>query len=201
MKISTTLFKLSFLAFIFIFASCEKENLSENVTTADASAKASEMANPSPASQQGDATIAEIVIASASEEENPQFTKLLAALVATDLAGVFAGEDNYTVFAPTDEAFDAVLGSDFDYENIDEDTKAILTDVLLYHVTDGRRFSNSVVPKRNSREIETLLGSSFYVYPDLTIDAIGSEANIVTANIAASNGVIHVIDTVLLPTE
>ncbi|MDX1629375.1 MAG: fasciclin domain-containing protein [Fulvivirga sp.] len=77
----------------------------------------------------------------------------------------------------------------------------LVLDVLFYHVTEGRRGSNSVVPKKNSRTIETLLGATFEVNNDGSIDAVGNTANIVVADVSASNGIIHVIDAVILPIE
>jgi len=72
-------------------------------------------------------------------------------------------------------------------------------DVLLYHVVEGRRAANSVVPKKNNKNISTLLGVDFTVSPQAQITAVGNTANIVAADISASNGIIHVIDTVILP--
>ncbi|MGC9353402.1 MAG: fasciclin domain-containing protein [Mariniphaga sp.] len=154
-------------------------------------------------------TIAEIVVAS-TEAEPAEFTLLLAALEYAGLTGVFAGGEQYTVFAPTDEAFvnlvtflgvqdapnpfvaiDAALG---------ENT---VKNVLLYHVTEGRRAANSVVPPVKDRTITTLLeGATFAVSKDGVIfDTFGQEATILKANISASNGIIHVINTVILPLE
>jgi len=77
----------------------------------------------------------------------------------------------------------------------------LVLNVLLYHVAEGRRASNSVVPKVKSKNIETLLGQSFSVNTSGMIMGAGNEdpASIVMANISASNGIIHVIDAVLLP--
>jgi uncharacterized surface protein with fasciclin (FAS1) repeats len=58
-----------------------------------------------------------------------------------------------------------------------------------------------VVPKKNPKEIKTILGSKFYVDSNGSITAKGSNANITEADISASNGIIHVIDAVLLPIE
>lgn len=193
------LIKSLLLAVIFIFAACEKEAISEDIQVVDASAKAS------PAAQQGELTIAEIVVSN-TEAEEPQFTLLLAALNYAGLTSVFEGEDNYTVFAPTDAAFLEFLNG----KSLTDFTAEAVADILLYHVTDGRRFSNSVVPKNSPREIETLLGQYFYVYSpnedgDIGIDTNDEDDNanayIIDPNIAATNGVIHVIDTVLIPAE
>ncbi|MUP47296.1 fasciclin domain-containing protein [Gramella sp. BOM4] len=207
MKQLTTLhiFKVSLLALVFILASCEQEPVTP-IETADAHTKAS------PASQQGELTIAEIVSAAATAEENPQFTLLLAALEYTGLTSTFTGGDNYTVFAPTDEAFLALLGGDpANLQTLDKD---IVTNILQYHVTDGRRFSNSVLGKKNPKEIEMLNGDKIYVNDMGGIDTNDEntevDANIILPaddddpklyDIPATNGVIHVIDAVILPTE
>jgi uncharacterized surface protein with fasciclin (FAS1) repeats len=76
-----------------------------------------------------------------------------------------------------------------------------VSDVLIYHVTEGRRTANSVVPRnaRQTRTIQTLLGASFSVNSSLEITAIGNTANIIAADNSASNSIIHVIDIVILP--
>ena len=74
--------------------------------------------------------------------------------------------------------------------------------MLLYHVTDGRRFSNSVVNRNNPKPVEMLNGDYIITRPDLSIadgSALTGDATIQTPNINASNGVIHVIDAVLIP--
>jgi uncharacterized surface protein with fasciclin (FAS1) repeats len=135
------------------------------------------------------------------------FTELVNALVyvdtelGSDLVGLFStGTDQYTVFAPTNEAF-ADLYQLLGVSGLEElDNPELVRDVLLYHVVEGRRAANSVVPPRGSRSITTLLGPSFSVNSSLEItDIAGQEINIVGANVSASNGIIHVVDTVLLP--
>ena len=78
----------------------------------------------------------------------------------------------------------------------------MVLDVLLYHVVEGRRAANSVVPPVRNRTIETLLGATFSVTPQAQINHIfGQTGTIVAPNISASNGIIHLIDTVILPLE
>ncbi len=174
--------------------------------------------NPGAASQRGEvnfsapapggASIADIVVAS-TEAEEPQFTLLLAALEYTGLTGVFTGGEQYTVFAPTDDAFInlvialGVAGEENPFAAIDESLgEGTVANVLLYHVAEGRRAANSVVPPRGTRTITTLLGATFTVDSEGKItDIAGQEAKIVTPNISASNGIIHVIDTVILPLD
>ena len=134
-------------------------------------------------------------------EESGEFSTLLAALTCTGLVPAVADSDvRLTVFAPVDAAFSAIgLNAD----NICEEgviTKDALTDILLYHVTQGRRLSPSVINGQN-KKIAMLNGD--IVQPlgmrSLTINANSSTANIVIPDVLASNGVIHAIDAVLLP--
>ncbi len=152
----------------------------------------------------GESSIAEIAI-------DAGFSELVGALSYVDeaiepspgLVNLFLnGTDQYTVFAPTNDAFIALYGA-LGVGGITDLHPELVLNVLLYHVTEGRRAANSVVPKMGTRTIETLLGETFLVNPDLSIQAIGNTANIVPdfANISASNGIIHVIDAVILPIE
>jgi uncharacterized surface protein with fasciclin (FAS1) repeats len=156
-------------------------------------------AAPNRAPAPGPDSIAEIAI-------DAGFTELVGALVYVDeeldagLVDLFLnGKDQYTVFAPTNEAFEDL----YDFLGITEISDLppeLVLDVLLYHVTEGRRAANSVVPPRMDRSITTLLGPSFTVDRNATItDLFGQEIKIVAPNISASNGIIHVVDTVLLP--
>jgi uncharacterized surface protein with fasciclin (FAS1) repeats len=140
------------------------------------------------------------------------FTQLVAALMYVDeelnagLVNLFMnGKDQYTVFAPTDAAFEALyaaltvkLGTTVD--EISDLPASLVLDVLKYHVAGGRRASFSVLPKKGMREISTLLpNASFWVSPAGKITAVGNMAQITVPDINASNGIVHVIDQVLLP--
>lgn len=119
-------------------------------------------------------------------EGSDAFDTLESALAATGLDGVLDAEDDqYTVFAPTDAAFAGVDTSGLTTEQ--------LTNVLLYHVTDGRRYAASVV---NAPEIEMVNGGTVAVDGTTLNDG---QASITSTDIEASNGVAHVIDGVLLP--
>ncbi|WP_430972825.1 fasciclin domain-containing protein [Sunxiuqinia rutila] len=156
--------------------------------------------------KKGDLTIVEIALDFAGDpaDAEGEFNELVKALLFVDaelgtgLVGALNGTDQYTVFAPTDAAFMA-LYSALGVGGIDELPAELVRDVLLYHVTDGRRASNSVVPKMNVRTIETLLGVTFMVDTTPMITAVGNTAYFVDTNVSASNGIIHVIDTVILP--
>ena len=109
------------------------------------------------------------------------------------------GTDQYTVFAPSNQAVNELVA--FLVDNDIEITQDLVYTVLRYHVTEGRRAANSVVPKNKDRKIMTLLGESFNVTSGGEIKAIGNTANIAAPNFSASNGIVHVIDAVILPVE
>lgn len=211
-KLNLKSLSLVVLVIVAVFAtSCNKEDFSAPDQLAyfeDAELKKGKAVQPS------SVTIADIVVASATNEEEPQFTLLLAALQYTGLTSVFTGGEQYTVFAPTDEAFGNlvtavaglldpdILANDGPFAAIDALLgEGTVANVLLYHVAEGRRAANSVVPPVRPRTIETLLGVSFSVDNKGMITAVGNTASIVKADISASNGIIHVIDTVILPIE
>ena len=133
-------------------------------------------------------TIFEIV-----DADDGEFDILQAALEETGLDAVLdSDDDQFTVFAPTDAAFEALL-ADLGITAADLLANPDLADILLYHVTEGRRYSESVV---NVDEIEMLNGDELDVDGTVLNDG---QASIVVTDIEASNGVIHVIDGVLLP--
>jgi uncharacterized surface protein with fasciclin (FAS1) repeats len=123
---------------------------------------------------------------------------------------LLTGDDKLTLFAPTDAAFEALqgaLGIDVPEPGLTCAVDSIfgegtLFTILAYHVSDGRRFSNSVFNKNNTKEIEMLAGGYINTTPSLTIiDGVPQVVNPVGGliDINATNGVIHVIDTVMLP--
>jgi uncharacterized surface protein with fasciclin (FAS1) repeats len=131
-------------------------------------------------------------VALAVNAQTGEFSTLIAAVLRADLAGALAADGQRTVFAPTDAAF-AKLGLDAD--NIDGVPLDALTDILLYHVTGGRRDAASVTDKTRIR----MLNGGFTRISVQGDGAYINDAKIVAVDIAASNGIIHVIDAVLLP--
>ena len=121
------------------------------------------------------------------------FNTLLAAATAAGLDATLADESqSLTVFAPTDAAFDALPAGTLDALLADPDA---LADILLYHVVDGAQTASAVL---DQNFIETLNGQSIVIGETDGVPT-SSGAAIVTTNILASNGVIHVIDAVMLP--
>ena len=136
----------------------------------------------------GDKSIAEIAV------EDGRFTTLVAALEAAELVETFSGEGEFTVFAPVDDAFAAL--PDGTVEALLEDPSGALTDILLYHVVSGVVTAEDVVALDAA---PTLLGE------DISIKVVDGEVflndsvKVIITDIVASNGIIHVIDAVLLP--
>ncbi len=121
------------------------------------------------------------------------FNTLVAAVKAANLVDTLKGAGPFTVFAPTDEAFAKLPAG-----TVDALLKDIpkLTKILTYHVVSGKVMAADVVKLKSATTIE---GST------VTIDASNgvkiNDSKVVTPDIAADNGVIHIIDTVLLPLE
>lgn len=132
-------------------------------------------------------TIVDVAIA------NGSFDTLVAAVQAADLVETLSGEGPFTVFAPTDEAFAALPEGVLDALLLPEN-QDVLAQILTYHVVSGE------VP---ASEVETGAVPTV-AEADLDVVAEGgsvtvNEASVVTPDVMASNGIIHVIDTVLIP--
>jgi uncharacterized surface protein with fasciclin (FAS1) repeats len=128
---------------------------------------------------------------------NSDFSTLVTALKQAGLVGALKGKGPFTVFAPTNEAFAKIPADQLDALLAD---KAKLTSVLTYHVLKGRVPSSALKP---TQTVPTLEGGEITINVadgKATItDGQGNVSNIVKTDIKAKNGVIHVIDTVLLP--
>ena len=137
---------------------------------------------------------------------NENFSTLVTALKAADLVEALQGDGPFTVFAPTNDAFakidEATLKSLLKSEN-----KEMLSKILTYHVVSGKLMASDVVAalkKGNGKvEIETLAGQKLTVMQkDGKIwlkDQNGNYSEITATDVEGSNGVIHVIDTVVMP--
>ena len=122
------------------------------------------------------------------------FTTLAAALEAADLVETLKGDGPFTVFAPTDAAFAALPAGTL--ENLLEpENKATLQGILTYHVLPGKVMSADIAGQTLAPT--TVQGTTVAI--DATDGVKVKGANVVTADIEASNGVIHVIDAVILP--
>lgn len=128
--------------------------------------------------------------------EAGQFQTLAAALEAAGLVDTLKGAGPFTVFAPTDEAF-AKLPAGTVESLLEPENKERLTAILTYHVVPGKVMSQDVA---GVDEVKTVNGKTIDVEVDGSVVKL-DDATVTQADIAATNGVIHVIDAVMLPPE
>ena len=124
---------------------------------------------------------------------NPDFSTLVAAVGAAELVETLQGDGPFTVFAPTNDAFAALPAGLVDKLLLPEN-KAVLQQILTYHVVSGEVLAADVT----AGDVTSVEGSPITVTVDGGVKLNGS-ANVVATDVDASNGVIHVIDAVILP--
>ncbi|MCT7993183.1 fasciclin domain-containing protein [Laspinema olomoucense] len=164
-------------------------NVSDNAPLSrDANAE-SMTETPASTTEMSQQTIAEIAAGSES------FTTLTSALEAAGLTETLSGEGPFTVFAPTDEAFAALPEGALE-QLLQPENRQLLVQVLTYHVVEGSVMSGDL----STTEVPSIEGRSINVTVDEGSVMVNS-ANVVQADIEASNGVIHVIDQVILPPQ
>ena len=145
------------------------------------------------------------IVANASN--SPDHTTLVSAVQAAGLAETLQGPGPYTVFAPTNAAFDALPAGTVD-SLLEPDSKDQLTGVLTYHVVEGSldaaALTQQIEAGNGEARLTTVAGGELVAKANpaggVTItDAQGNTANVTTADLRSSNGVIHVVDKVLMP--
>ena len=133
-------------------------------------------------------TVVDIIVG--SDDHNT----LEAAVIAAELADDLSGDGPFTVFAPTDDAFDALPAGTV--ESLLEDPTGDLANILLHHVYSGSAMSTDL---SDGMMIPTLLGTDLTVSIDMDGTVMIDNAMVTVANIEADNGVVHVINAVLIP--
>lgn len=161
------------------FAACGSDSESTESTEAAATEETA-----------AEAVAAGDIVAVASATEG--FTTLVAALTAAGLVETLQGEGPFTVFAPTDAAFAALPEGLLEKLLLPENI-AVLTSILTYHVVSGMVMSADIM----AGDVPTVEGSNVKLETSYGVKVNG--ANVTAADVAASNGVIHVIDAVLVP--
>jgi len=151
---------------------------------------------PAPAADTG--TIVDVAVGAGS------FTTLVAALQAADLVEALQGEGPFTVFAPTDAAFAALPDGTLEML-LKPENQAQLQAILLYHVVPGKVLSTDL-NLDEAVNAETLQGDTVAIvrpsgWSEVRTMVTVNSSKVTSADVAASNGVIHVIDAVLLPPE
>ncbi len=167
------------LAVSLLAAACGGDDAADTTTAAPDTTMAEEMMDAG--------TIVEVA------GEAGSFSTLLAAAEAAGLVDTLNGDGPFTVFAPTDEAFAALPEGTL--ESLLEDTEA-LSQILLYHVVSGEVKAADVVGLDSATTVQ---GEDISIAVDGETVVLNGSANVLTTDVAASNGVIHIIDAVLLP--
>jgi uncharacterized surface protein with fasciclin (FAS1) repeats len=125
---------------------------------------------------------------------NPDFSTLVAAVTAAGLVETLSGEGPFTVFAPTNDAFAALPAGLVDKLLLPEN-KDVLTQILTYHVVSGKVMSTDVA----AGDVASVEGSPITITVDGGTVMLNGSATVTAVDVEASNGVIHVIDAVILP--
>ncbi len=169
-------------------------------TAAPASTPAAPMsASSSPTASSTGMSESDIVETAAAAGD---FKTLTAALKAAGLDETLKGPGPFTVFAPTDAAFAKL--PEGTVETLLKDPKGQLAEILKYHVVAGEVMAADVA-KMDGQKVKTVQGAELTVEVSgdkvVLVDAAGNRVNVIKTDITASNGVIHVIDAVLIPTK
>jgi uncharacterized surface protein with fasciclin (FAS1) repeats len=177
---------ISMVAAAALGAACsEPATTAANTTPAPAPA---EMAAPAPAVEAKD--IVDTAVA------NGSFATLVAAVQAAGLESTLRGAGPFTVFAPTDAAFAALPAGTVE-DLLKPENKAKLTAILTYHVLPGEVMSTAIAGQ--TLEPVTVQGAKLKAVGAADGTVMINDAKVVTADVDASNGVIHVIDKVIMP--
>lgn len=183
------------LSLALVLAACGSSDETTDAAAPTTSSAAPTSAAPSPSeSASASADIVDTAVAAGN------FTTLAAALEAAGLVETLKGEGPFTVFAPTDDAFAAL--PDGTVDTLLQDPQGDLTDILTYHVVPQEVLAADVA-QLDGQKVKTVQGAELTVGVDgdkVTLtDAAGNTVNVTQTDIEATNGVIHVIDGVLMP--
>ena len=175
-------------------AACSDDGDAEETAGTEETTTATQEPTEEQSPAEAEADIVDTAVAAGS------FTTLATALEAAGLVDTLKGDGPYTVFAPTDDAFAALPDGTLD--DLLADPEGQLTDILTYHVVAGEVMAADVVTM-DGQTVETLQGAELTIRVDgdqvMLEDATGATVNVTQTDIGASNGVIHVIDGVLMP--
>jgi transforming growth factor-beta-induced protein len=179
------------MAGALVFAACGNDDGDDSSSDTTEAAETTAEEETTVDSEMAQADIVETAAAAGD------FTTLAAALEAAGLVETLQGEGPFTVFAPTDAAFEAALADlGLTAEELLADTE-LLTSVLTYHVVEGEFLAEDVVGL-DGQQVETVNGETVTISVDGDTVMV-NDANVVETDVVASNGVIHVIDAVLVP--
>lgn len=181
--INRKLFAAGLTASLLVLAACGDDEDDAAATTVPAAAETTTAVTDVPAAA-GDI----VAVASA----NPEFSTLVAAVQAAGLVETLQGDGPFTVFAPTNDAFAALPAGLVDALLLPEN-QATLVKILTYHVVPGKVMAADVT----AGDVATVEGGSLTITTEGGVKVF--DANVVATDVEATNGVIHVIDQVLVP--
>jgi uncharacterized surface protein with fasciclin (FAS1) repeats len=186
--ISKKLIAAGLVSAALVLAACGSDDASTDTTTAPTEAPVTTTApsdsTPAPTEEPGD------IVAVASG--NPDFSTLVAAVAAAGLVETLQGPGPFTVFAPTNDAFAALPAGLVDKLLLPEN-KDTLTSILTYHVVSGKVLAADVT----AGPVPSVQGEDITITTDGGVKV--NDSNVIATDVMASNGVIHVIDAVMLP--
>lgn len=130
----------------------------------------------------------------ATAQSNPQFSTLVTAIQAAGITDTLKDSGDLTVFAPTNEAFEALPAEKLDML-LKPENKEKLVDILTYHVVEGKVMASDVMDMDSATSLE---GSDIHISVDGD-SVMVNDATVIKADVKASNGVIHAIDKVIMP--
>ena len=203
----------SVVALALLFAACGSDGdddatdeetpttaMADETTGGDADEPATDDTSADEPSDSGDTAEAEADIVDTAIEAG-DFETLVAAVQAAELEETLRGDGPFTVFAPSDDAFAALPEGTVD--TLLQDPTGDLAGILSYHVVEGAVMASDVAGL-DGQEVTTVNGATFTVNvgDDGAVsitDAAGNEVNVVSTDIETANGVIHVLDGVLMP--
>ncbi len=182
-----------------IFTSCG-ESKKENTTTQEMETSVEDNSSTMAMNETSEPNIVEVAVG------NENFTTLVAAVKAADLVETLSGTGPFTVFAPTNDAF-AKLPEGTVETLLKPENKSKLSGILTYHVVSGKFEAAAVIDaiKKNNGKftVDTVNGGAITLSLNgdkvMLTDANGGTSTVVMADVAASNGVIHAIDSVVMP--
>ena len=189
-----TRFAFMFVVFALVLAACGAPATPAATPTSMPEPTAMPEPTNAPTEEPASKNIVDIAV------EDGRFTTLVAAVQAAGLDETLRGEGPFTVFAPTDEAFAALPTGTLDSLLLPEN-KQQLTDILLYHVVPGKIMAADVTEMDGNMVDTALTGKQIAIKVDMGSVYLNENTKVIITDIEASNGVIHVIDSVLLPSS
>lgn len=182
-----------------IFTSCG-ESKKENTTAEQMETSVEDTSNSMSMNETAEPNIVEVAVG------NDSFTTLVAAVKAADLVETLSGTGPFTVFAPTNDAFGKLPEGTVE-TLLKPENKSKLSGILTYHVVSGKYEAAAVIDAINSNNgkftVDTVNGGTITLSLEgdqvILTDANGGTSTVVIADVAASNGVIHAIDSVVMP--